>query len=106
MNKLLATAFFIFSLYGCSSSRLVDEYRNAETPNFQANKVLVVGLTSDPVLQRQFEYSLQQALETEDVIAVKSVDYFESTFSEILIKSDPATRWHIEDYQRRRSPTK
>ena len=82
MNKLLATAFFIFSLYGCSSSRLVDEYRNAETPNFQANKVLVVGLTSDPVLQRQFEYSLQQALETEDVIAVKSVDYFESTFSE------------------------
>jgi len=82
MNKLLATAFFIFSLYGCSSSRLVDEYRNAETPNFQANKVLVVGLTSDPVLQRQFEYSLQQALETEDVIAVKSVDYFESTFSD------------------------
>jgi len=82
MQNLMAIAIFIVSLYGCSSSRLVDEYRNTETPNFQANKVLVVGLTPDPVLQRQFEYSLQQALETEDVIAIKSVDYFESTFSE------------------------
>lgn len=82
MQKLLVITIFVTLLSGCSSSRLVDEYINTETPNFQANKVLVVGLTSDPVLQRQFEYSLQQALETEDVIAVKSVDYFESTFSE------------------------
>ncbi|MBG42593.1 MAG: hypothetical protein CL530_01345 [Aequorivita sp.] len=82
MKKLLALSFFVALLSGCSSSRLVDEYVNSENPNFQANKVLVVGLTADPVLQRQFEYSLQQAMEKENVIAVKSVDYFESTFSE------------------------
>ena len=82
MQKLMAIAIFTFLLSGCSSSRLVDEYVNTESPNFQANKVLVVGLTPDGVLQRQFEYSLVKALEDEDVIAVKSVDFFESTFNE------------------------
>jgi len=82
MKMRLIFPFVVCTLFGCSSSRLVDEYRDTETPNFQANKVLVVGLTPDEGLQRQFEYSLQQALEKEDVIAVKSVDYFKSTFFE------------------------
>lgn len=82
MQKLFAIAIFSLLLSGCSSSKLVDEYINTESPNFQANKVLVVGLTPDGELQRQFEYSLLQALEAEGVIAVKSVDYFESTFNE------------------------
>jgi len=66
----------LFLLYGCSSSRLVDEYINSESPNFRANKVLVVGLTPDEGLQRQFEYSLVNALGNENVIAVKSAEYF------------------------------
>ncbi|MEH6763376.1 MAG: hypothetical protein V7655_02660 [Aequorivita antarctica] len=82
MQKIFAIAIFTLLLSGCSSSKLVDEYINSESPNFQANKVLVVGLTPDGELQRQFEYSLLQALEAEGVIAVKSVDYFESTFNE------------------------
>lgn len=61
----------------CSSSRLVDEYKNIESANFQANKVLVIGLTPDGGLQRQFEYSLVKALESENIKAVKSVDYFQ-----------------------------
>ena len=81
MQKLMTTAIFIVSLYSCSSSRLVDEYRNVETTDFHANKVLVVGFTPDDGLRRQFEYSLQQALEAEDVVAIKSVDFFESSFS-------------------------
>ncbi len=83
MTRLFAFLVIIFLFANCSSSRLVDEYINAETPNFQANKVLVVGLTPHGGLQRQFEYSLQQALEAEDVIAIKSVDYFEEPVHEI-----------------------
>lgn len=78
----MAIAVFTLLLFGCSSSRLVDEYVNSESPNFQTRKVMVVGLTPDSVLQRQFEYSLVKALEAEKVIAVKSVDYFQSTFNE------------------------
>ena len=71
-------AVLAFLLFGCSSSRLVDEYVNRESPNFRASKVLVVGLTPDGGLQRQFEYSLALALEGKKVAAVKSVDYFGS----------------------------
>lgn len=82
MKKLLVISFFVVLISSCSSSRLVDEYINTDSPNFQATKVLVVGLTSDVGLQRQFEFSLVQTLEAEGVLAVKSVDYFESTVDE------------------------
>ena len=75
MKGLFCVAIFIL-LFGCSSSRLVDEYVDTETPRFQPSKVLVVGLTPNGGLQRQFEYSLVQALEAKNVVAVKSVDFF------------------------------
>ena len=82
MKKLLVISLFVVLISSCSSSRLVDEYINTDSPNFQATKVLVVGLTSDVGLQRQFEYSLVQSLEVQGLLAVKSVDYFESTVDE------------------------
>ncbi len=82
MKRLITLLVFVFLLSSCSTNRLVDEYLNAENSNFQATKVLVVGLTPDGGLQRQFEYSLVKALEAENVIAVKSVDYFEIPFNE------------------------
>ncbi|WP_347374944.1 lipoprotein [Aequorivita sp. Q41] len=82
MKKIIAITVVVLLLTGCSSIRIVDEYVNTEMPNFQANKVLVVGLTPDGGLQREFEYSLVKALKENNIIAVKSVDYFESTISE------------------------
>lgn len=83
MKRLLTLLVLTVLISSCSSSRLVDEYINTESPSFQTNKVLVVGLTPDGGLQRQFEYSLVKALEQENIIAVKSVDYFEEPVNEI-----------------------
>lgn len=83
MKRFFILLVFTVLISSCSSSRLVDEYINTESPNFQANKVLVVGLTPDGELQRQFEYSLVNALVAENVIAVKSVDYFKEPVNEI-----------------------
>ncbi|MCZ4319098.1 hypothetical protein O4H26_08855 [Aequorivita viscosa] len=83
MKRLFTLLVFTVLFASCSSSRLVDEYINTESPNFQASKVLVVGLTPDGGLQRQFEYSLVNALEAENVTAVKSVDYFEVAADQI-----------------------
>ena len=82
MKRLFTLLVFPLLFSSCSTSRLVGEYVNPETPNFRFNKVLVVGLTPDGGLQRQFEYSLVKALKAENVIAVKSVDFFESTIFE------------------------
>lgn len=83
MKRLFTLLLFALLLSSCSSSRLMDEYINPESPNFQSNKVLVVGLTPDIDMQRQFEYSLVKALLEENVIAVRSVDYFEMPALEI-----------------------
>ncbi|WP_313114371.1 hypothetical protein [Aequorivita sediminis] len=83
MKNILFLLVLMILFVSCSSSRLVDEYINKENPNFQAQKVLVVGLTPDGGLKRQFEYSLVKALKDENIIAVKSVDYFESNVNEI-----------------------
>ena len=76
MKRLFILLVLPLIFSNCSSSRLVDQYINPESSNFSPKKVLVVGLTSDIELQRQFEYSLVKALELEKVDAVKSVDYF------------------------------
>lgn len=60
----------------CSSSRLVDQYVNPDREDFRIKKVLVVGLASEGSLQKQFEFSLVQALEKQNFNAVKSVDFF------------------------------
>lgn len=83
MKNILFLLVLVILFASCSSSRLVDEYINKESPNFQAQKVLVLGLTPDGGLQRQFEYSLVKALKDENIIAVKSVDYFESNVNDI-----------------------
>jgi hypothetical protein len=83
MKRLFTLLVFTVLFASCSSSRLVDEYINTESLNFQASKVLVVGLTPDGGLQRQFEYSLVNALEAENLTAVKSIDYFEVAADQI-----------------------
>ena len=76
--KHLLSAFISLVLFGScsSSSRLVDQYSNPHNLGFQANKVLVVGIAPEGGLQKQFEYTLVQALEKEKINAVKSVDFF------------------------------
>ena len=84
MNKIIlyaSMALSLFLLYGCGSTKLVQEYKNPETINFEANKVLVVGITADKELRRTYEKKMTDALDKKDVIAVKSIDFFESSFT-------------------------
>lgn len=66
----------------CSSSKLVQEWKSPDAYNFEANKVLVIGISADTELRRTFESKVTQALEKKDVIAVKSVDFFEKSFTD------------------------
>lgn len=83
MKPLLYFLAFLF-LTSCSSSKLVSEWRSPEAVNFEANKVLVIGLAQDKKVRRQFEQQLASALEKKDVIAVKSIDFFEESFMDVL----------------------
>ncbi|MBX2828283.1 MAG: hypothetical protein KTR22_08975 [Flavobacteriaceae bacterium] len=77
---IIATLLILFS--SCSSSKLVDEWESPEALHFEANKVLVIGLAQDKELRMQFEKELATQLEREDVIAVRSIDFFETSFAD------------------------
>lgn len=66
---------------GCSSSKLVNEWKNPDTPAFMAGKVLIVGISPDREMRRTFETRLATELEKHDIIAVRSIDFFESSFT-------------------------
>ncbi|MDC8003784.1 hypothetical protein POV27_06960 [Aureisphaera galaxeae] len=82
MKPLLFTTLIAFLFLGCSSSKLVNEWKSEEAVNFEANKVLVIGLAEDKELRMQFEEQLADQLKKENVIAVRSIDFFESSFAD------------------------
>lgn len=91
MNKILKFpklsitvlgVLFIGMLCACSSSKLVNEWNSPDYVNFEANKVLVIGMAQDKELRRQFEEELASELEKNNVVAVRSVDFFEQSFTD------------------------
>jgi len=85
MRKILFYCSLLVSLsflMGCTSTKLLQEYKNPESYNFMANKVLVVGITANEEVRRSYEKKMTEAFEKEDVIAVKSIDFFEKSFTD------------------------
>ena len=85
MNTVIASISLLISmllLSSCGSAKLVQEYKNPDTEYFQANKVLVVGISADKEIRRTFEKRMSEELDDKGVIAVKSIDFFESSFTD------------------------
>jgi hypothetical protein len=71
---LLVIAFLLFS---CSSTQLVESWKNPNIDTYEPYKVLVVGLTSDEAARQQFEEKLKAELElrgAEVVISLTVLD--------------------------------
>ncbi|WP_203296123.1 hypothetical protein [Luteirhabdus pelagi] len=79
MKKILFLVIAML-LLSCSSTKVISDWKSPDTPIFEANKVLVVGMSSNNDVRRQFEDAVADALEKEDVIAVRSIDFFEDDF--------------------------
>jgi len=82
MNKRYIYLFMIIGLfYSCSSSELVENWKNPEIDTFEAQKVLVIGISSNDSNRKVFEKKLVTELGKNGVNAVKSLDFFEETFT-------------------------
>lgn len=79
--KLSVLFLILVTLSGCSSSKVIEQWKNEETPTFQANKVLVIGISANAESRRLFEQKLVSELAKEDVVAVKSIDFFDNSFT-------------------------
>ncbi len=81
MKIIIYGVFIGFLMISCSSSKLIQEYKNSNTDFFQSNKTLVIGLEADFEARKTFEKLVIEAFEKEDVRAVKSIDFFETSFT-------------------------
>ena len=67
-------------MMGCAATQWTSEFVSEDAENYQAAKVLVVGLSEDAELRKTFETSVVKALEDRSLDAVRSGDFFESNF--------------------------
>ncbi|GAA4112393.1 hypothetical protein GCM10022393_10820 [Aquimarina addita] len=79
--KILYTYIMIPLILSCSSSELVENWKNPEIDTFEAQKVLVVGITSDVKGRNIFEKKLTTSLQKNGVLAIKSLDFFDNSFT-------------------------
>lgn len=81
MYKVIGLFLFI-GLLNCSSSKFVNQWKSPDFTNYEANKVLVIGITPDKGTRKLYEQTLVSSLAENSVNAVKSIDFFEKSFSE------------------------
>ena len=77
--SLLVCLFFT----SCSSINLVEQYTNPVSQNINFRKVLVIGMTPNNNIRRIFEKKVVDEFSKQNLMAVKSIDFFEKSFTEI-----------------------
>ncbi|SDS16978.1 hypothetical protein SAMN04515667_1568 [Formosa sp. Hel1_31_208] len=73
MKTIRIILIFVF-LYSCSSTQLVESWKNPEIDTYEPYKVLIVGLTSDIEARTQFEKQLKKEFELRGTQASMSLN--------------------------------
>ncbi|WP_109299393.1 hypothetical protein [Aquimarina sp. AU474] len=83
MNKpYLYILVLIVLCTSCTSSELVENWKNPDIETFEANKVLVIGMTADTEGRKVFERKLVSVLKKNGVSGERSLDFFEKSFTD------------------------
>ena len=80
MKNLLYLIIFAL-LIGCSSTKLVNSWKNPEIQRFEPQKLLVVGMTQNLSARDQFEQGLKEELTLRGVNTIKSLETFNPEFT-------------------------
>lgn len=79
-KQFLVLVFLVLSFISCTTTELIEFWRNPEVESFQMTKVLVIGMTPNIEARNKFEESLKKELELRGIEAVKSIDVLETSF--------------------------
>ncbi len=73
---IIATLFV-----NCSTTQLVDSWRNPDVPEFSSNKILIVGMTTNEQAREKFEKKLKKEYEKRGIEAVMSLEVFDASLT-------------------------
>jgi len=79
MKKIIITLSFLL-LFGCSSTRFVDSWKNNKIPLFKPNKILVIGITDNLTARKLFEEKLKNKLLDRGINAEESMLVIDKMF--------------------------
>ena len=74
--KKISLLISMFLFVGCSTTDLVDNWKNPDIDTYEATKVLIVGMTTNAEARKAFEDRLRKEYQSRDIIAVSSYKYF------------------------------
>lgn len=80
MKKL--SAVFLLLVCSCSSTSLVENWKNPDIVLFDAQKVLIVGMTRNETARVSFESKLKKEFDKRDGEAMRSLDVFDVSFTD------------------------
>ena len=80
MKKLLLITLILL-LTNCSTTQLVDTWRNPDVTEFSTSKILIVGMTSDTKARKRFEKQLTDEYLSRGIDAVMSINVLESSIT-------------------------
>ena len=79
--KLLKHIGLCFLAFSCSTTELVDNWKNPDIDTYHPNKVLLVGMTSNIKARQKFEKQLREECESRGIEAVMSHQFLNSSFT-------------------------
>lgn len=79
-TKYILFIGMLFLLCNCSTTHMIDQWKNPEIDNLQISKILVVGLSPNIEARKKFEEQLQKEFEARGIEAVSSLAIFDPEF--------------------------
>lgn len=81
--KIYSYIFFVLILFSCSSTRITESWRNPEYINYQPEKVLLLGVTSNLTARKIYEEKLKEVFTIRGMQAVESYNVFKPSFTSL-----------------------
>ena len=79
--KIIRTIAICLLMISCTTTELVDYWKNPDIDSYSPEKVLIVGMTSNLEARQKFEKQLQLEYATRGIESVQSIEYFEPSFT-------------------------
>ena len=79
MKKAFFLLVILMVFLNCTTTELVDSWKNPEINSYNPTKVLVVGMTPNIKARQKFEQQIKQELEVLGIEVMMSLDFFSST---------------------------
>jgi len=79
MMRLFLLVVLVFTT-SCTTTQLIENWKNPDIDAYEPSKVLVVGLTANIEAREKFEKQLKQELALKGIETIMSLDFFASSF--------------------------